>query len=165
MNDPLLAIDPGLHSMGVAYWPRGGFYLTPHWTALVKSKDPEVWTKSITGQIVELHSTICRALIPFKCRPKVVIELPAYHGSSAAGIAAAASIIKLSILVGGLAEHFRNHEIEVALIPVRDWKGQLPKEVVIHRIRQKLGDANCKEFKKDIWDAVGIGLFAMGVEL
>jgi len=49
-------------------------------------------------------------------------------------------------------------------VRVRDWKGQLPKVVVTRRIRKILGDEICTKLhiESHAWDAVGLGLWALG---
>lgn len=99
---------------------------------------------------------------------KVICEMPQAFLGNAGGMAAAqtGSILKLSVMIGIYAREFLEHSgASFQVVPVRQWKGQLPKEVVIQRIRKYLGEKNCKEFKADVWDAVGIGLWAMGVKL
>ena len=69
---------------------------------------------------------------------------------------------RLVFLVGALHNQFITHGILFIPVPVRKWKGQLPKLVVQHRITNLLGNRHCLDFQKDIWDAVGIGLWAQG---
>lgn len=49
--------------------------------------------------------------------------------------------------------------VEFTPILVRDWKGQLSKEIVRNRITAVLGKKRTVGFEADIWDAVGIGLW------
>jgi hypothetical protein len=50
------------------------------------------------------------------------------------------------------------------LVKPSQWKGQLPKTIVIDRLRRKLGRKQCDDLgiEKDAWDAVGIGMWAQG---
>lgn len=50
----------------------------------------------------------------------------------------------------------------VELVPVNDWKGQLPKSLVTKRIKNILGEEVCKGIDTHAWDAVGIGLYCKG---
>jgi hypothetical protein len=99
----------------------------------------------------------------------LVIEMPILFAGTAGGMAAAGnnSLQKLCAYVGmvtGLAMASLD-KVAVRLVSVRDWKGQLPKDVVKKRIIKALGAPACLDFKLDVWDAVGIGLWAQGVKL
>ena len=94
---------------------------------------------------------------------RVVCELPTFF-ESAGGLMVASQndLVKLAYQVGvygGIA--YRNH-VAFEPVPVWKWKGQLPKEVVNRRIVRTLGVEACKDFKADVWDSVGIGLWAKG---
>lgn len=49
-----------------------------------------------------------------------------------------------------------------AWVPIHEWKGQLPKDVVTRRIIQRLGDAATADVNDHAWDAVGMGLHLKG---
>ncbi len=91
--------------------------------------------------------------------------MPIFFGSSALGVAAAgsSSLLKLCYLVGALGFAFTSEGSTFEPIEVRAWKGQLPKEVVKKRLQYYLGEEVCKNYKADIWDAVGLGLYKKGV--
>jgi len=50
-------------------------------------------------------------------------------------------------------------------IPVNQWKGQLPKKIVIKRIQKIIPRRNLETLqpKDDCWDAIGLGLHVRGV--
>jgi len=68
---------------------------------------------------------------------------------------------KLTFLVGVLAGYFQS---AVSFTPVtpNEWKGQLPKSVVIRRLQKRFGPGATQDWEKDGWDAVGIGLWKLG---
>jgi hypothetical protein len=84
---------------------------------------------------------------------------------SAGGYAAASkeSTHKLAFLVGSVARLAHTIGADFEPITPREWKGQLPKTVVISRIIKYLGENYKDAYKADTWDAVGIGLWKMGV--
>lgn len=49
-------------------------------------------------------------------------------------------------------------------VPIQEWKGQLPKDVVAKRIHKRLGKSVCDqlEIKSHAEDAVGLGLYLKG---
>lgn len=94
------------------------------------------------------------------------IEWPSFF-ASAVGHAAAArgDLVKLTFGAGFVCGQLRREfGCLIEPIPVNDWKGQLPKSVVIGRIRKILGKDACRKLgiKSHAWDAVGIGLYAKG---
>ncbi len=94
----------------------------------------------------------------------VFIEEPLFI-STAGGraVAGRGDLVKLTLLAGSYWGAINSLRMETTFVPVRDWKGQLPKKVVEERIRLLLG----KKFR-DLtlldheWDAIGIGLWVQG---
>jgi len=159
----LLAIDPGLGSTGWAYWPRyDDKIIGPKYFGLLRNDCVGVWWTRAFHQGVSLLEEI-----PAKKDMEVICEMPIFFASGAVGHAAAStdSLQKLCFLVGVFGEAIRHGTLRTRFSPVyvRDWKGQLPKEIVELRIKHLLGASACVGFKLDIWDAVGIGLHAKGV--
>jgi hypothetical protein len=96
---------------------------------------------------------------------RVYIEFPIFFASSARGhmVAASGDLLKLCATVGAIGAQVPSFA-QLHPVKVPDWKGQLPKPVVNRRIEAILGKGFCKtmNFEADIWDAVGIGLWALG---
>ena len=91
------------------------------------------------------------------------IEYPQYFDSEGGQIAAKeGNLVKLAVSAGKISELCERFSMKVVLVPVNTWKGQLDKDQVAYHIRKRLGAELCTRmnFRKDIWDAVGIGLFA-----
>ena len=91
----------------------------------------------------------------------VVLEYQAIY-QSAKGNAAAqkGDIQKLTYLTGGLGHVSRlTVDTEPALVLPRQWKGQLPKDVVLDRVEEAFG-IKCQDHEGD---AVGMGLSAQGL--
>ena len=67
---------------------------------------------------------------------KVWIEWPTGRFSGAKGLAAANSdaILKLCYLIGRIAQYFESEKIEVELLPVWNWRGQVPDHVLEERV-------------------------------
>jgi hypothetical protein len=85
-------------------------------------------------------------------------------GGSVKGIAASkGDTLKLAFLVGCYSIALRKRDIDVHLVIPQRWKGQLPKDVVISRVRRELGDELCQQMniRSHAWDAVGLGLWAI----
>lgn len=91
---------------------------------------------------------------------RAVIEWPQFF-KTRAGLAAAnsGSLVKLSCAVGAIAQGIREIVPIIQFVSVPEWKGQLPKEEVIDRIKRVWPDLDCSSHA---WDAVGIGLHLQG---
>lgn len=161
MSAVFVSLDPGQRT-GVAVWSASNFKrLEPPlsvalWTAGPGCKD---WTWA--QRCVALAHKF-DALFKWQTVVKVYCELPAFfEGEKGHAAAAKGDVVKLAYLVGVYAGMCHKRGVEFNLVPVREWKGQLPKSVVISRIQKRLGSA-CGIYKADQWDAVGIGLFIKG---
>lgn len=163
MAQNLLTIDPGIGSTGWAYWDTSS--LEPRATGIIKTS-PAVWSLHAKAQGVSLVHDVLS--VNRKRRSmQIFCEFPSFFAGNSGGMAASqsGSIQKLAYLVGVYSAMMTAEFPTSVFTPilVRDWKGQLPKEVVIRRIKSILGEHACKQFQKDIWDAVGIGLAIKGV--
>ena len=170
-DGPMVCVDPGLE-FGFAVFGKGenvpnrtGVYTPP--------RRVETWE----GRLV--HS--CRATeqlmdaagreLGKDCR--VLVELPAYFASKGGTtVAKGGALVKLSITVGAVFYAATELGMQVDLIPVADWKGQLKKPVVVDRIwayycskaAPPVALENMqKNIKSHALDAVGIGLWARGL--
>lgn len=90
-----------------------------------------------------------------------VIEFPELW-TSAKSMASAnrGDLFKLAFLVGAIAEKINHTGYPVALISPADWKGQLPKDIVIKRILKEIPEM--KKVRDHEADAIGMGLAEAG---
>jgi hypothetical protein len=158
---PLIAIDPSLNSMGWAYWNekrlRSVEPLVPSAVGLLHApRGGELAARSLwlcDALSRELNLTAEGARYNFVC------EYPAYHGSPLGW--QTGDLQKLTFLVGVFAGYFKHARTFVPVTP-NTWKGQMSKAVVIRRLTKRFGPGATREWQKDEWDAVGIGLWRLG---
>jgi hypothetical protein len=104
--------------------------------------------------------------------PLIMCEIPAYQGTPSRSMGwKKGDLQKLTYLVGSMGYAcssmiLRKNPITIpyyATVTPAGWKGQLSKEIVIQRIKKRIPDV-VEQFDpyKDIWDAIGIGLWAIG---
>lgn len=155
MDRPLVAIDPGLNSMGWAYWYTKSKDLPTQVGLLKAPRRLELATRSL-WLAQSLEKTL--ALGSGK-GIDIVCEFPAWHGIQLGW--AAGDLQKLVFLVGVFAGYFSKAHSFTPVTP-GEWKGQLPKSVVIRRLQKRYGPGATREWSKDMWDAVGIGLWKLG---
>jgi len=150
----LLAIDPGLNSMGWALWDRDNATDLPTRVGLLHAPR----RLSLVNRSLFLATSLESETQSVKGGIELVSEYPAYHGRVKGWDSG--DLQKLVFLVGVLAGYFCNSEFTP--VTPGEWKGQLPKDVVIRRLQKRMGVKETAHFKKDIWDAVGIGLWKRG---
>jgi len=144
-----MTVDPGLQGTGYAVWR---FYELKE-TGVITSKAKEWWERaySIAGTLY-LRGSFSEI---------VYVEHMEYFGGSKNLAWKTGDLQRTTYLEGCIAGRFNEANIVVP-IPVREWKGQLPKAVVIRRIQKELGKEVCEDLGivTHAWDAVGIGLWA-----
>lgn len=146
-----ITVDPGITGTGWATW-------NAKWKLLSNG----VITAPGKYSFEEKTTHIANKLYAVRCKYstlKLFIEYPAvFGGASGQMVAMRGDIVKLAWFVGYVCAHIDIPVFE--LVPVIKWKGQLPKSVVIHRIKKLLPGVNAKSHD---WDAIGIGLYKKGV--
>lgn len=160
----MLAIDGGLSGTGLALFERDA-------NRLLQPARIEVFTpkKSLpymqkAQQIVDFISF---EFINPRMGPRVachgVMEFPDYQSGAERSMGwKKGDLQKLTYLIGVLTAAIPWTRI-THVFP-RDWKGQLPKNVVEQRLRRDLGDDVCRrlDVRTHGWDALGIGLHVLG---
>ena len=160
MRHNLLAIDPGLQGTGVAIWKGDG--TVPMFTAVLHSHQPRGadWidrTDSLALQV--------RALVKDHDIRHVVCEFMEMHQSARAQMMWKTGDFQRTLFLIGTFHGVTKHRSTFKVVPPSEWKGQLPKSVVITRIRKLFGELTCRRLKIEshAWDAVGIGLWHRGI--
>ena len=139
----ILAIDPGLHHCGLAWFEARTEQLLK--TEVVKGLGNLDIVVSAVSQSQRLNKVIV-----------VVIEEPQIFASSTKGMAAhnSGAVNKLIALVFSLRQLCLDRGLKVVLAPVTKWKGNVPKEVMARRLSRYY---DLTQRTSDEIDAVGIG--------
>lgn len=156
-----LSMDPGVNGTGYAVWRAGSYWDVlepPVSTGIITAHTSTSWDQR-ARQIVQGLSE--RVLVRYSGWDFMYLEYPEFFDSGGGQmVARRGDLVKLAVLTGALWGYFGVDRAR--LIPVHEWKGQLPKSVVSARIRRLLGRDACRDFQSHVWDAVGVGLFAKG---
>jgi len=155
-------LDPGTKHTGGAVWEPETWKAPgprpPDKTFLWTQRKHD-WQERAEEQAHNLNELLEQV----RCRATVHCELPAFFGTGGGEVVASSgALVKLSMLAGAFLATAALNDAKFEPIPVRDWKGQLPKNIVEQRIKEFLGETACRSYVKDVWDAVGIGLFVRG---
>ncbi len=164
----VMFVDPGIDGTGIAVWHAWRRLSTPRRPGYTTVLHPRGCTW-LTRLRHLLHAW--RHELSFDgsvSRPNVIIIEDAALWSGSAKSQAAATrgdLLKLAKVIGALCavavEYAENCRVQ--LIPPSQWKGQLPKGVVKHRIRSVFElPAHHHLLREHVADAVGMGLAAMG---
>lgn len=147
----ILSVDPGVHFHGCALWEGGE--LASAWL-------------SPSGELSHLaiHSRDALGV------DILVIEIPQIYAirRSKGGVKGQNDLVNLAFSAGQLAGQVDPERM--VLYRPREWKGQVPKDIMIERIQDKLSPEEHKRVElprarskaHNVWDGIGIGLFYWG---
>jgi hypothetical protein len=154
----ILCIDPGSRKAGVALFETDGLLMTA-W--LAEGKD---WKDTADSVVDKLPINAARITV-------VVVEKMQIYNSTP--LAHANDCVTLSLMAGRVTGLFSGWigDRTYAYYP-HQWKGQVPKRIMIERIKKKLTPGETSRIKLpkaagkklDVWDAVGIGLYHLRKE-
>jgi hypothetical protein len=139
----LIAIDPGVHYCGVATYEQGTLLL---------------------GEYYSVLETIDYLKAHLDCKTNlVIVEKPQIYPRAKGD---PNDLIDLAVVVGQVIS-FAN---DYTTYKPREWKGQVPKDVMVNRIKSKLSTKEISHISPrirtsklhNVYDAIGIGLFALG---
>ena len=163
----VLFIDPGIGGTGWAFWREldtNAITPTAHdesgviiCKSIPRDKSRETWNtkvREICAQMAGVMNVLQADII--------VLEFPVLWASGKSQTACSrGDLFKLAYLIGGIGEVGRQQTIvKPVLVTVLEWKGQLPKNLVIARYRQKTRFAG--RIGNHEGDAMGMGLSAQG---
>lgn len=149
----LMAFDPGLDGTGWALF-GGKEYMR---SGVLRPKG-ETWTDKVHWLVANLSE-----VMEDNYASAFVLEYPGYWAGNVKSVAAVNSgaLLKLAFVCGAIYTLTKTEVLglSVYVISPQDWKGNMPKELVMARIKAKLG----KTFRDHEADAVGMCLAARGM--
>lgn len=148
-----LTIDPGISGTGFAVFHNK---ILKRYGSVYPDRNLDNWERRTSSILLKLMEEIHMAEAP----QHVYIEWPSQF-TGKRGLAAANSndILKLTCLIGRLAQYYIGIGTPtVMLVPVNRWKGNLPKEVVVERIKKFF---SIRGVASHAADAVGIGQYVL----
>ena len=157
----VMSIDPSLNSLGLAVFENKKLsdHLLIKSTTVERAKDEFVRARVMVEKIRDIYKKFGG-----KNEVQLVTEVPQHFGVAGYLARESGAVFKLTFLCGML---FNMDETVIGYQP-RQWKGQLPKEVVGRRLQQlypklkivkKENDKTKFVMDHNIVDAIGIGHF------
>lgn len=180
----VLTIDPGLLGTGYAFWeslPTYNYHVQqgvtypkafyPYKTGSIYIPDKISLEDSFIQRSMQYSYEIIRVLqvnLNITELDTIVIEFPQiWQTGKSMASALDGKLFKLVFLIGVLCKTFNGYNKINAFIPKivtvfpNEWKGQLPKEIVINRIKKQL--PSLERIGNHEGDAIGMGLAIQGL--
>jgi hypothetical protein len=153
-KDRLMSIDPSINNVGMAIWEL------PNGLMMYKLLHPKVNARnneydkslSILDQLKEWIQTYSVN--------RMILEIPEHWAVAGFEARENGSIAKLMLVVG-LIYSLKPTLDELRIVKPREWKGQLPKQVMENRLRDDYLaiDIDLAALNPNVVDAIGIGHF------
>lgn len=176
-----VSVDPGVVTLGFAVWDgktwgekRGGRCPIPIHAEALNVSFGRSRGDSKTGQLGSEHAALKVAghlkkrLAKYDHIDQLICEKMEFR-STHTGIAAVDDVLMVAFACGCIAQVAADLKANFHAAPVSIWKGNLTKQQVVRRIiNNRWGGSEPPDFLSDPdkpshdWDAVGIGLWAMG---
>lgn len=157
MTGYLVSVDPGVHAVGIAFFIDrrlcSAAYVGGEWRG---HRLPQVAFDAVAGALPRAYEIT------------LVVEVPQVYGHGGAGKGEDPNdLIDLALVVGAFVGYLR--PVALTIYRPREWKGQVPKDVMTRRIKEKLAPEEVAKVRlpargkqHNVWDAVGIGLKKLG---
>ena len=153
----IIAIDPSYEDGGLGYAILESPEKLLLWgTVLSGAPKDAPFEQKVAAAFVALEKDILWNGLVGE-RGQLIIEMPEVWGGFKAAMSTKTGVLhKLFFFVGALWQWGRESGLSPILVPVREWKGQLPKEITRKRVEDKfcIKTKNTHEA-----DAIGLGLY------
>lgn len=162
-----LSIDPGVRSMAIAKWTVGGHELVEAWN----EPDPTSGDGNMSELLERWGSPSVRLVNRLQAHAppdRVVGERQVVYPGAKGLKTNPNDLLDLAMCAGAfygaLCVDLR---ASLRLVEPAEWKAQVPKEITRERIKAILTPQEISRIRKggemhNVWDAIGIGLFASG---
>lgn len=161
-----VSVDPGVDGSGWALWPFGQNKPCDSGSVEPEGGRCEAWSWRCASLVTALASAVRSAVRnnPGAEPAYIFLEEPQFFEGRGLAAARHGSLVKLSLVAGMTADRLSTAwNAVVQWVPVRQWKGNLPKAIVECRVRARLPGWKPATGKTHEVDAVGIGLFVRGL--
>ena len=160
MKNRLISIDPSINNVGIAIWelPKLGYLING--LMMHKLVHPKVGQRSNEyDKSLSVLDQIKELIQEYEVN-RMILEVPEHWAVAGFEARETGSIAKLMLVVGLI--YSLKHELdELKIVKPREWKGQLPKDVMENRLRDDylaIG-VNLAALNPNVVDAIGIGHF------
>ena len=151
-KDRLISIDPSINNVCIAIWEL------PNTLMMHKLVHPKIGQRdneydkslSVLDQLKEWIQTYSVN--------RMILEVPEHWAVAGFEARETGSIAKLMLVVGLI--YSLKHELdELKIVKPREWKGQLPKDVMENRLREDYSaiGIELEKLNPNVVDAIGLG--------
>lgn len=165
-----LTIDPGTGGTGWALWNDAHKHRPdeePDQVGVFTPIRDQPWLLQMHSVAMEIERVFRYVRGKSASQPisQLLIEWPRFMESEGGQKSATSgALVKLAAVCGAICTVAMSQGVPVLLVEVNDWKGQMSKTAVEHRVKKRLGDKWCRENLRGehMFHAVGIGLHWKG---
>ena len=176
-NKNIVTIDPGIGGTALICW-RNEKISDVFTITSPKDKINNTWEKRVEHLFIGFENYLKRLNKYLGKIDKIIMEKPytAFSGRKSVVANEKQTIVKLSLLTGGLWSISKKFTKNFEFLEVQKWKGQLDKEKTKNRVSKTLFNKKRDMSHKDLvmnllyfplndheYDAIGMGLFKMGL--
>lgn len=161
-----IGIDCGIRYIGISVFKDASL---EHCGLLESRNSSEFEAEVLHGLIEALKAWEGLQYLSTKELLRVTIEYPEQYAHSPVP---RSSVQGLAYTAGGLSLFFKERfNSEIKLIYPKEWKGQVPKDIFLGRIKSRMSEKelmvldSCslpKSKEHNVVDAIGIGLYSLG---
>ena len=170
----ILALDPGLTGTGWALFDaQKRILLRTNVFFPQRGEGRGHYLNGLKNGASMFRSLIIHEIKGKEFQTQVILEEPTLWSGSALSMSAGTrgDLHKLSAFFGMLTATAHINMLSARAIPVNQWKGQMSKEAVIHRIKKRYEEHRFHLAEGEKWvplqnhsaDAIGLGLYVLGV--
>lgn len=150
----LISVDPGVKVAGVAAFDDGELA----WACLVQGEHPFRTAAAAWDAI--------GARVPRSIGLRLVVEkMQVYKGLKVDNN----DLIEVALMAGAIGMLAFQVSQHVETVRPAAWKGQVPKTIMVNRIRERLSAdetarvelPKARSLHHNVWDAIGLGLFSI----
>lgn len=164
-NGPVVGIDSGVVAFGIAVFDANHF---PKPTETVSFPVPENQSGADWSEKVEYLAECAIDLIDSHSPFSVACEFPRHFGGTKGEAAARrGDTLHLAHFCGFIHAICSMNGTTFDLVEAGKWNGQLKKNLVKKRLKRLIGsvDSDGKKIVGHAWDACGVALYSLGVEM
>jgi len=152
--DRLISIDPSINNVGIAVWEL------PNALLEYKLVHPKVGQRNNEyDKSLSILDQLKEWIKEYEVN-RMILEVPEHWAVAGFEARETGSIAKLMLVVGLI--YSLKHELEeLKIVKPREWKGQLPKDVMENRLREDYSaiGIDLAALNPNVVDAIGIGHF------
>lgn len=151
-KDRLMSVDPSINNVGIAIWQLPNALMMHKLLHPKPGSREDEYSKSLSifHQVKEWITTYAVN--------RIILEVPEHWAVGGFEARESGGMAKLTVVTGMIYTLYDVMD-ELKIVRPRDWKGQLPKDVMMNRLKdgyKEIG-VDLEKLNNNVVDAIGIG--------